>query len=141
MPVYHQEPMFRQNFLFCIGWDRLDVMKFVRSEFSVDFEIKPLSKGCALLIMSDTFRCILLWTANPPNSNENISIVAHEVMHAVNMMYDIVGVKHDPDNDEPFAYAVGYLMNAALESYKKDVKPKSKRAPKESKRSKVKVCK
>lgn len=53
------------------------------------------------------------------------SIIAHEAVHLANYILSHAGVKLDPQNDEPQAYLVGWLVDEihyALTS--KDVKPK-----------------
>jgi len=41
-------------------------------------------------------------------------IVAHEVVHVVNIMYEFLGIKHDPHNDEPQAYLSGWLVGEII---------------------------
>lgn len=45
---------------------------------------------------------------------DDLGSLAHECVHAANFTLQLRGVKADFDNDEPLAYLVGNLMDAAL---------------------------
>lgn len=47
----------------------------------------------------------------------DVGTVAHEVTHVKNMVYKHAGIKHDPTNDEPEAYLVGWLTNEIHKAY------------------------
>ncbi len=40
----------------------------------------------------------------------SVDIVAHEAVHILNMIYTYSGVDHDPENDEPQAYLMGWIV-------------------------------
>lgn len=42
--------------------------------------------------------------------NTTPSIIAHEVIHIVNLIFNSVGIKLDPNNDEAYAYTVGWII-------------------------------
>lgn len=46
-------------------------------------------------------------------------VIAHEAVHAVNMIYTFSEIKHDPDNDEPQAYLTGWIVGEIHRAYKK----------------------
>lgn len=41
-------------------------------------------------------------------------IVAHEAVHVVNMMFEFLGIKLDPVNDEPQAYLSGWIVGEII---------------------------
>lgn len=41
-------------------------------------------------------------------------IVAHEVVHVVNIAYEFLGIKLDPINDEPQAYLSGWIVGEII---------------------------
>jgi hypothetical protein len=41
-------------------------------------------------------------------------IVAHEVVHVVNIAYDFLGINHDAKNDEHQAYLTGWLVGEII---------------------------
>lgn len=43
-------------------------------------------------------------------TNEIHGVLAHEALHAVNLILDNRGVKFDVDNDEPYAYYLSYIV-------------------------------
>lgn len=42
--------------------------------------------------------------------NATLKIIAHESAHAVNMIFDHVGVELSTTNDEPFCYMLGWVV-------------------------------
>lgn len=55
-------------------------------------------------------------------SSDLHEILAHEIVHAVNILFDKKGIKHDLHNDEPQAYLTGYLTGLiyrAIDEFKK----------------------
>ena len=51
-------------------------------------------------------------------SAEDLSVLAHEVVHIVNYIFKDVGIKLDLDNDEPQAYLHGWIFSQVLEFIK-----------------------
>lgn len=45
-------------------------------------------------------------------------VIAHECLHATNMIMDVVGIEADLDNDEAQAYLLGYLVETIHQSAK-----------------------
>ncbi len=56
---------------------------------------------------------------NPKHSEFTLGIAAHECLHAVNMIFDTIGVIPTFDNDEPQAYLLEYLLNEVYPLIKK----------------------
>ena len=48
-----------------------------------------------------------VWCYVPDNANVNT--VVHEAVHVANRIMSMIGWQHDPFNDEPLAYMVGYI--------------------------------
>lgn len=59
-----------------------------------------------------------LWVKKLNKTPFWMGILSHEVFHAVSFLFYKVGVSHDPENDEPWAYAHQYLMQKILEGEK-----------------------
>ncbi|RUT68678.1 hypothetical protein D0817_20170 [Flavobacterium cupreum] len=51
--------------------------------------------------------------------NIQYDIIAHEVVHLVNYIFDSHGCQLDSKNDEPQAYLTGYIFNKILKTIKK----------------------
>lgn len=49
---------------------------------------------------------------------ELISIISHELIHAVNFMMDWLGVKNHAGDDETFAYCYSYALRVVLDKFK-----------------------
>jgi hypothetical protein len=45
---------------------------------------------------------------------KRLDIIAHEVVHIVNIIFKDCGVKLDLDNDEPQAYLTGYIFKEII---------------------------
>lgn len=50
---------------------------------------------------------IMIWVHNP----KNIGILAHELYHAVNMLFYKVDITPTDSSEEAFAYALEFMMN------------------------------
>lgn len=46
---------------------------------------------------------------------EDHSVIAHEIVHAASYTFEHAGIKMDVENDEPFAYLVGWLTKKVYE--------------------------
>lgn len=44
----------------------------------------------------------------------NAENIAHEMTHAAYRVYDLVGLTHSNENQEPMAYMVGYLVGEVM---------------------------
>ena len=47
--------------------------------------------------------------------SKDIPTLTHEVFHAVEFLFERVGIKHSNDSSEAFAYQIKYLMGSILE--------------------------
>lgn len=50
--------------------------------------------------------------------NKRIGTLSHECFHACGRIFEIVGAKYDVDNDEPFAYLMGDMVQYFWENKK-----------------------
>jgi hypothetical protein len=102
----------------------------------------PIYEQSLLVVVSDNFKSVekefnLADTSNyngvcfenergiviliAPDSD--LSVIAHESVHAAGILFDIVGATVDVKNDEPFAYLVGWIVEQVLkvkDKYKQD---------------------
>lgn len=53
-----------------------------------------------------------------PRSAADISVLAHECVHAATMLFDRIGFPVKAETDEPVAYYVSFLVRAILEGVK-----------------------
>ena len=47
-------------------------------------------------------------------------LVAHECLHTMNKICSDLGISHDPNNDEPMAYIMGWLVDEVYKTVAKD---------------------
>lgn len=57
-----------------------------------------------------TIFCIVL-NPNSPLGGMTPGVIAHEALHAISMFTASRHIKFDPDNDEPFAYYLEFLVD------------------------------
>ena len=50
----------------------------------------------------------------------DVGRIAHEAIHAKNLIFKWVGIKNDPNNDEPEAYLVQWIVNCIHDVLAKD---------------------
>ncbi len=51
-----------------------------------------------------------------PSDPDCMSILVHELSHAVMFTFDRIGTPHNADTDEPYSYLLGYLMKKFFEN-------------------------
>lgn len=47
----------------------------------------------------------------------DVSTLAHEAVHVMSYLMEYVGLKYDPDNDEWYAYMIGYIVDEINNAY------------------------
>lgn len=95
--------------------DREDAFKYAKCDFC-----EQQSTIVATTIFNTREDCLIsLWFSlkNPPAST-----VAHECLHAVNVIHDYVGIKADRNNDEADAYMLSYLVDSVYKALRKIAK-------------------
>jgi hypothetical protein len=50
------------------------------------------------------------------NDPDCMSILVHELSHAVMFTFDRIGTPHNADTDEPYSYLLGFLMKKFFEN-------------------------
>lgn len=81
--------------------------------------IKPTNglASCYIKPVGSKYLCLLRFDKNSISPN----LITHECVHAAIHILDCVGVKLDPDNDEPLAYLVTYLFSKTMDKTFSDV--------------------
>lgn len=78
--------------------------------FAHSFLSTPLIDGIYL----ETYYAIFDFS-RPDGCKPEIDDLAHEAFHLTGMVMNQKDIKYDPDNDEPFAYLVGWFMRELVE--------------------------
>lgn len=82
----------------------------LRRDFDLDSDGMCFVVGAAMII----------WLRPEVFKGAWYGILAHELSHGINLMFDRMGCPPvDKDNDETFAYCIGYLMQEVLVERKK----------------------
>lgn len=78
--------------------------------------IKPT--GCGRFVMFPT-GASLIRLREVPISPKYKAVLAHEIFHAIEFLFDKIGLKHDPDtSSEAWAYQIEYLTSSIYEKIK-----------------------
>jgi hypothetical protein len=109
------------NIYFCPGYTQEELNAAVKNNFDVELQ-KSIdgNLGCCLEVSGEVSGGIFLWLKSDTISPKFISCLAHESLHAANMILSNAGVRVDVcENDEAQAYLLGWIMKKCLETYKK----------------------
>lgn len=68
-------------------------------------------------------------TLNPNHPDYFVSegIIAHESLHAVNMLFERLGISYNNHNDEHAAYLLSWFVDTVTKYYKKSLTKKKKK--------------
>lgn len=86
----------------------------MKKNYNCVFEREGSFDGKTGMIENEDNSIIIIWTEKKPDNPKGISILVHELFHAVGMCFKKVDVKYSQENDEPFAYLLGRLTEEAL---------------------------
>jgi hypothetical protein len=111
-PKHYYDPCFRQNFYFFIGWKYKALEIYLEKFYKVKLagKEKDYAGKAFELFHSSGKHIVCVWVEN----KKHYSALAHECFHAVSYCYKAKDVKYDYDNDEPFAYLLGRLVEEAM---------------------------
>ncbi len=115
-PNHFFEQCYGQNFYLFIDWPEKKFIKYMEKNFGINESIDNLYDGKTMLFTNeeDRVEIIVVWTNAKLRATRRIIVIAHECLHAIGLMYAHVGVKYDPENDEPFTYMQGVLIEECL---------------------------
>lgn len=102
-----EDDMFRHNLELYIG-DAVAVKNHLLKTGIPDDDLKDIEKIGGAFLSGDNFKIIFL----PKMSVEEL---IHEIIHYVFAVLDNTGVPINCDNDEVFAYFVGYILNKIIQ--------------------------
>jgi hypothetical protein len=114
--LYHYyNDMWLHDYYYCLGWSRENIINFISETYSKDVDIS----GAVAAAIVPTSGQIFIWTEKIPRNSEDLSILAHECVHAANSTFSNCGYRVDMNNDESQAYMVSLLFKKALQSIEK----------------------
>lgn len=76
-----------------------------RIEKLTEFEVSGGGLACTTNYAGDGYDYIILLSPFA-----DAGIISHEAVHVTNMLFRDKGIKYRYDNDEPFAYMVGWIV-------------------------------
>lgn len=112
-PKWYWCATFRFNIDFFIGWKYSDFLSYAQKNYG--YEDMGETGGKTLLIENGSIWRIALWTPPLKKRIHKYPVLAHEITHAAIIALNKVGVIPEWHNDEPLAYLVHELYQAALD--------------------------
>ena len=115
-PTWFYDETFMQNFYFFLGWKPKLIENYMNKQgWLVDLGFFDGKCGyCVELSAAKNKGAIIIWTKERPKTPESFSVLAHECLHATNILFESRGVKADFGNDEAQAYMLALLIRKAL---------------------------
>ena len=100
----------KENFWFFIGWNEVDVIKYLRNYFSLIGVSLENRAGITI----DFGKAKVIYINKNQRKVKLYAVLAHECVHAANMAFASRNIT--PANDELLAYYVEVLMIKALDN-------------------------
>jgi hypothetical protein len=111
-PKHYYDDTYAQNFYMFIGMSRQQFVQSANKYLKVDLSeaFNDGSGGGCIEISDNKETDILIWTMKGRTVAEKASVIAHECLHAIGMMFEARGIAYSPDHDEPWAYMLAKLV-------------------------------
>ncbi len=108
------------DLLFCYNCTDKDVREYINKHFTKlskkDEKLLTFKKQSGRTVHLEN-GAIVLWVHNP----KNVGILAHELYHAVNMLFYKVNIPPTDSSEEAYAYAIEFMMNKIVKNYDKKI--------------------
>lgn len=116
-PKHYYCELFQANVWFYLGSSVESTRKHLKKFWAFDPTlIDEYHLGKTIEFQNESgARCIVIWTKHPLSDKRIYPTLAHECVHATNMIMDRAGVQSSYLNDETHAHMVGLLMKKAAE--------------------------
>ena len=110
------------DILVCIGCEHEDIiskLKKLGQKLDEEEIEKIWMEGRGRTIMLRNGQTVLRLD-NIKNKVDFHATLSHEIFHAVEFLFDKIGIKHSKKSSEAFAYQIQYLTGSIYEKLKKD---------------------
>ena len=108
--------MYPGEIYFAWGGNGEDLEKFMDKKWSViiDDDDKNGDGYCVAIEAKNGYRLFLCYCREMKLEPDELSRFNHEIFHLVSHVFEHVGIKHDPQNEEAWAYYISYLTRIIL---------------------------
>ena len=111
--IKHIDNVFDREYLFLIG-DLDQANKYTLRTLDTELDVDESVIGCYQRIAPKS----VIWLQSFNNTPEDISILAHECLHATFDLMEYVGIEYDgEENNEAFTHYLGSLVRSFLKLY------------------------
>lgn len=117
-------PIYTHSLVILYG-TRQEYTDFFRKRYDVNEVLHPDVTARAIEIKGDKAILWGIFINSDQITDVNLKyheIVPHEVFHVVGMMMEYAGVKYDHNNDEAWAYLIGYISKNVFTTIQKFLK-------------------
>ena len=109
--------IYNRNFLICIGSTREEIEAAISEHFDgekIEYDVTNCLGRCEHVIRDNRGDLIVMYFRHADGSLKSMGTAVHESVHAANFMYIYLGIKPDPDNDEPQAYLIDWISRQVM---------------------------
>lgn len=78
-----------------------------KGDFEEEKNLMERSAGITFTLDTDD---VVIWMRNTPKDDGDMAVLAHEVYHAVSFLLRSIGIDHNSDTEEAYAYTFEYLF-------------------------------
>jgi hypothetical protein len=117
-------PIYKQSLILAYG-DSEEYSSFIEKRFGTTDTPHAGTTARTIEITAPNRRDLILWINSNFVKSFDASyneIIPHEVMHVTGFVLQYVNVKYDVENDEPYAYLIGYLNRQVFQTMEKYLK-------------------
>jgi len=80
-------------------------------DYKEEKDLMDRSAGITFSMPTDD---VVIWMREKPKNNGELSVLAHEVFHAVSFLLRSIGIEHTPDTEEVYAYTFENLYGKII---------------------------
>lgn len=117
IPYYHfRAEVYNVDFYIFVKTPDKQVVKWICDNFDLNITGSGTSRGWTVFYQEK--KKMFIWIEDDKFNIENIGILAHELIHAKNEIFDYIGyVRKNGDNDEPEAYFYDWLLRMGCKAF------------------------
>ncbi len=110
LPEQIYDEIYRQNIYIFLGWDFVDVNKYLKHRFKLMDEVPFSPKdGTTFEFEYQDIKMMGVWL-----KDKSLPTLVHELFHAVCFTFRNKGIILDDNSDEAFAYYLEYLVTKSI---------------------------
>lgn len=111
------DPVYRVNYEVFLKSKQQDVIAAIENKYNFSIECSPRALGWT--VFDEDSKTVFIWCDDNKFNARNVTILAHECIHAKNQVFDYVGLtRKEGENDEAEAYYYDTILNKCISNLK-----------------------